>query len=178
MKAMMRYAVLALVFGSVAFVRPMPVATQADTDSDAPLECRTALSNFSAADDADEADDSMLTQLRAKCEMRGGAPTLEQKPLVNAAVEHERQVNAALLPGGTAPAGTPVWRSLGPTRNNWWTNGPSVHVSETNSGRTRQIVQHPSNPDVVYTLTSGGGLWRTDNFSLPKPDWRPLASCA
>src|SRR5437867_1853732 len=142
MKAMMRYAVLALVFGSVSFVRPMPVATQADTSSDAPPECRTALSNFSAAD-ADEADDSMLTQLRAKCEMRGGYRDAAQKELVNAAAEHEREANAALLPGGTAPAGTPVWRSLGPTRNNWWTNGPSVHVSETNSGRTRQILQHP-----------------------------------
>src|SRR2546426_5299213 len=152
MKAMMRYAVLALVFGSVSFVRPMPVATQADADSDAPPECRTVLSNFSAADDAGEADDSMLTQLRAKCEMRGGYPDVTQKALVNAAVEHERQANAALLPGGTAPAGMPVWRSLGPTRNNWWNNSKLVHVTETNSGRTRQIVQQPSNPDVVYTL--------------------------
>jgi hypothetical protein len=34
---------------------------------------------------------------------------------------------------------------------------------------------HPTNPDIVYVLKSSGGLWKTTNFSHPRPNWRPMS---
>ena len=42
------------------------------------------------------------------------------------------------------------------------------------SGRARTILPHPTNADIVYFLTSGGGLWRTNNWSSPNTEWTPL----
>ena len=42
------------------------------------------------------------------------------------------------------------------------------------SGRARTILPHPVDPEIVYFLTSGGGLWRTNNWSATSPKWTPL----
>jgi photosystem II stability/assembly factor-like uncharacterized protein len=69
------------------------------------------------------------------------------------------------------PAGGP-WTNIGPYRSNWIQNG--VRVNESDTGRTRSFLIHPTDPDIVYTLTSSGGLWKTTNFSHPRPAWQPL----
>eukprot|EP01041_Mallomonas_annulata_P004481 gene4482-8919_t len=57
------------------------------------------------------------------------------------------------------------WASIGPT----YTPYPYL-----DSGRVRCILQHSTNRDKVYILTSGGGLWMTTNFFVTSPTWTPL----
>ena len=59
----------------------------------------------------------------------------------------------------------PKWVSIGPTAADFEQNG-SFTGHESDSGRARVILPHPTNPDIVYFLTSGGGLWRTNNWTL------------
>lgn len=67
----------------------------------------------------------------------------------------------------------PKWVNIGPTGANYEQNGSFTgHVRD--SGRARTILPHPTNADVVYVLTSGGGLWRTNNWTSPNTDWTPL----
>jgi hypothetical protein len=62
------------------------------------------------------------------------------------------------------------WTNIGPYRSNWIQNG--LQVQESDTGRIRTFLVHPTNPDVLYVLTSSGGLWKTTNFSAPRPGWR------
>ena len=148
-----------------------PAYAQSEEDYDAPLNCRTAQTDRI---DVSKIDDSaaLAARLRAMCEARGGMPTVETTTSAKAEAQAERMQNAQLLPGGTAPSGTPTWQSIGPTRNNWWNNG--IHSTSSNGGRVRTILQDPTNPERVFVLSAGGGLWRTDNFSQNKPSWQPL----
>ena len=67
----------------------------------------------------------------------------------------------------------PKWVNIGPTGGDYEQNGSFTgHVRD--SGRARTILPHPTNPDVVYFLTSGGGLWRTNNWTAPNTEWTPL----
>ncbi len=67
----------------------------------------------------------------------------------------------------------PKWVNIGPTGSDYEQNGSFTgHVRD--SGRARTILPHPTNPDVVYFLTSGGGLWRTNNWTSPNTTWEPL----
>src|SRR5882762_2323021 len=61
--------------------------------------------------------------------------------------QKQQKLYKNLLPGGNAPAGTPVWQNLGPTKTNRIQNGISLNV--VNSGRMRSILPNPNNPDVV-----------------------------
>lgn len=164
-----RYVYIGLI-AVASFCTAVPAADPPDPDYDAPPGCRTALSDFVDQDSARGDDGGVQARLQAVCETQGGTPTQDQKTAFNAAVEAQRVQYANLLPGGNAPAGTPTWQSIGPSRNNWWNN--AYHFASTNSGRIRSVLQHPLNPDIVYVLTAGGGLWQTANFSKPKPDWR------
>lgn len=38
----------------------------------------------------------------------------------------------------------------------------------------RSFLIHPGSDDVVYVLTSSGGLWKTTNFTAPRPGWRAM----
>lgn len=67
----------------------------------------------------------------------------------------------------------PKWVNIGPFGADFEQNGSFTgHVRD--SGRARTVLPHPTNPDVVYLLTSGGGLWRTNNWTSPNTDWTPL----
>ncbi|MEP6601426.1 MAG: hypothetical protein ABJB49_06390, partial [Nitrospirota bacterium] len=67
----------------------------------------------------------------------------------------------------------PKWVNIGPTGAGYEQNGSYTgHVRD--SGRARTILPHPKDADTVYFLTSGGGLWRTDNWSSSNTDWRSL----
>jgi photosystem II stability/assembly factor-like uncharacterized protein len=66
-------------------------------------------------------------------------------------------------------AGT--WTNLGPVRSNWIEN--DVRLTKSDTGRLRTILVDPANADIVYLLTSGGGLWKTTNFLSPRPSWEP-----
>ena len=67
----------------------------------------------------------------------------------------------------------PRWVSLGPTSADFEQNGSFTgHVRD--SGRARTILPHPTNAGTVYFLTSGGGLWRTDDWTSSNATWRVL----
>src|SRR5437867_3972907 len=67
----------------------------------------------------------------------------------------------------------PKWVNIGPTGADYEQNG-SFTGFVIDSGRARTILPHPTNPDIVYFLTSGGGLWMTSNFTASPPTWQPL----
>lgn len=67
---------------------------------------------------------------------------------------------------------TPSWYSLGPTSDEFIQN--SVTLDEIDSGRLRTILPHPTDPDIVYVLSAGGGLWKSTNFTSSNHRWRPL----
>ncbi len=67
----------------------------------------------------------------------------------------------------------PKWVPIGPTDSDYEQNGSFTgHVRD--SGRARTILPHPTNAGIVYFLTSGGGLWRTNNWDSPDTTWTPL----
>jgi hypothetical protein len=75
--------------------------------------------------------------------------------------------------GSKKNAQGPKWVSIGPAGADYEQNGSFTgHVRD--SGRARTVLPHPTNPDVVYLLTSGGGLWRTNNWQLSETTWEVL----
>ncbi len=65
-----------------------------------------------------------------------------------------------------------AWVSLGPTGS--LTDDYSAGRVTTQAGRVQSIVPHPTNPDVLYIATAGGGVWRTSDATSPGPHWEPL----
>jgi len=114
----------------------------------------------------DEADDDLLRR-EANLQRRGGNPGFAGD------VMDQAQQQRALYPQlvGVVPlaAGIPTWFSIGPTKSNHIQNG--VLRTVVDSGRMRTILPHPSDPNVMYLLTSSGGLWKTSDFSKNKPHW-------
>ena len=100
---------------------------------------------------------------------RFGTGQANVKAIFSEAQKQKQLYGKTLLPGGNAPTGTPVWQSLGPTKTNHIQNGISLNV--VNSGRMRSILPNPSDPNVVYLLTSSGGLWKTTSFTKTFPAW-------
>jgi hypothetical protein len=101
-------------------------------------------------------------------EMMGGDLTPDfMEALMNAADAQRAQYGpagrGAIQVGGD-------WTNIGPYRSNIIQNG--LQVQESDTGRIRTFLIHPTDPDVVYVLTSSGGLWKTTNFSAPRPAWR------
>jgi hypothetical protein len=75
--------------------------------------------------------------------------------------------------GSKKNAKGPKWVSIGPAGADYEQNGSFTgHVRD--SGRARTVLPHPTNPDVVYLLTSGGGLWRTNNWQSSETTWEVL----
>ncbi len=67
----------------------------------------------------------------------------------------------------------PRWVNIGPTGADYEQNGSFTgHVRD--SGRARTILPHPTNKNIVYVLTSGGGLWQTNNWAAADTKWRVL----
>ena len=67
----------------------------------------------------------------------------------------------------------PTWIPIGPEGADYESNG-GFSGSVRDSGRARKILPHPTDPDTLYFLTSGGGLWVTHNFTSPNTTWTPL----
>src|SRR5947199_4462261 len=82
----------------------------------------------------------------------------------------EGPVQAARVPGN-------AWVNLGPSSANFEKNG--VTYNKVDSGRPRTILVHPTNPDVLYLATSGGGVWKTFDATSAidatnGPHWMPI----
>lgn len=59
------------------------------------------------------------------------------------------------------------WQFIGPSyiEKGSWSDGLS------NSGRMTFILPHPTNPNIIYVATAGGGVWKTNDQGLT---WTPL----
>jgi hypothetical protein len=115
------------------------------------------------------ADDPFL-RLEANRQRRGITPNFVGDMLQQA--QQERTAYPQLLPGVAAAPGIPQWFNLGPIRSNHVQNG--VLRTVTDSGRARTILPHPTDPNILYFLSSSGGLWKTTDFQGNKPHWTAL----
>ncbi len=109
----------------------------------------------------------------AQKEQFGGDFTPEFMESLVAAANQQAAEYGPAGRGNIKPAAGGVWTNVGPYRSNWIQNG--VRVNESDTGRVRNFLVHPTNADIVYVLKSSGGLWKTTNFSHPRPNWRPMS---
>ena len=70
-----------------------------------------------------------------------------------------------------------AWVNLGPRSANFEKNG--ITFNKVDSGRPRNVLVHPTNPDIVYLATSGGGVWKTFDATATidatnGPHWQPI----
>jgi hypothetical protein len=67
-------------------------------------------------------------------------------------------------------ASGPAWVNLGPTSGAY--QATSADPTATTTGRLTGIVTHPTNSQIVYIATAGGGVFKTTNASLTATtDW-------
>jgi len=103
-----------------------------------------------------------------------GSPTPEfrrrlmQERSLRLSLDHAAQ-KAGIYSGGPGP----VWVPIGPEGADYETNGAFTGYVR-DSGRVRKILPHPTDPDTLYLLASGGGLWVTHNFTSASTTWTPL----
>jgi hypothetical protein len=169
--------ILALFFAFTLFAgaqdpQPIPVPNApppAGSDPNDSGYTSNYLLNYDWTTATPDADDAFL-RLEANRQRRGGNPDFIGDMLLQA--QQERAANPQLLPGVAPAPGTPVWFNIGPVKSNHVQNG--VLRTVTDSGRARTILPHPTDPDILYFLTSSGGLWKTTNFQKNKPDWVSL----
>jgi hypothetical protein len=114
--------------------------------------------------------DDALGRIDWMREVMGGDLTPEFMEAMMIAADKQRELYGPAGRGAIQVAGGNAWTNIGPDRSNWIQNG--LQVQESDTGRVRTFLIHPTNPDVVYVLTSSGGLWKTTNFSDPRPTWR------
>src|SRR5690349_180754 len=116
---------------------------------------------------ADPTADNASLRLEANRQRRSGNSNFIGDMMFEA--QQERLLNPQLVPGAAPSAGIPGWSNIGPLKTNHVQNG--VLRTVTDSGRARTILPHPTDPNIMYFLTSSGGLWKTTNFQKNKPDW-------
>ncbi len=114
----------------------------------------------------DDADDPRL-RTEANLQRRGGNSNFAGDLMFQA--QQQRSLFPKLFNPNNADPTIPSWFSIGPTKSNHIQNG--VLRTVVDSGRMRTILPHPTDPNVMYLLTSSGGLWETSDFSKNKPDW-------
>jgi len=155
--------------------RSVPPVEQQDDRSDSPVLQQRTQSHQRESGKREIEDDP-----RARMEWQRrerGIPSVEFN-------RHRLQLRQSRsgLPRGTAAttfaASTsgPIWVPIGPTGADYEQNFYSGLVRD--SGRARTILPHPTDPNTVYFLSSGGGLWVTHNFTANPATWTPLTdSC-
>ena len=108
----------------------------------------------------------------------GGEYTTEFKQRLISEAEKERAKHPGMFLGDVnaplefAAVNGTSWTPIGPTDASKEQNG--LTYFNVDSGRARTILPHPTDPNTVYFLTSGGGLWKTTNFLTSPPIWTPL----
>jgi hypothetical protein len=156
-------AALAFAAALITFVpTPWARAQEVRPDDATPSVVRTEVEDPDAKLNEAEQDDASARLAW----QRGAWGVVSPAFRANAIKEGNKHSSKKNAPG-------PKWVSIGPAGADYEQNGSFTgHVRD--SGRARTILPHPTNADVVYFLTSGGGLWRTNNWSSPNTDWTPL----
>jgi len=148
--------------------QPLPANSSQATDSSDPNDSGYASPYLLAHDwtSEDDADDAML-RTEANLQRRGGNSGFAGDLMLEA--QQQRALFPQLVGAAPLAPGIPVWFSIGPTKSNHIQNG--VLRTVVDSGRTRSILPHPTDPNTLYLLTSSGGLWKTTDFLMNKPHW-------
>ncbi len=121
-----------------------------------------------------ERDDATLRRIANRALL--GDPPVEAIEEWTRIADLERRKWAHLMPGAPlrAPLAGDVWVNLGPDDGVF--NLSSDVIEKVDSGRPTAIGVHPTNPEIVYLATAGGGVWKTYDFvsGAPNPTWRPI----
>jgi hypothetical protein len=121
-------------------------------------------------------EDDPGARLRATREWRGS--DVEGRARLFEAARRERDryaIGTARAAAGVTALGRVQGSSfvnVGPTRADFAVNGDRYR--EIDSGRIRQILAHPLDPDILYVATSGGGVWKTYGAHDNPVRWEPL----
>lgn len=156
-----------IAFGALAFAcLSLPVRAQSSTELDpGPLVDFASLGTTSEVEPLDR-----ITAQRA---LQGNYQSEDFKLNAIAELARKRSLYASQSAGASAPAGVPVWKSIGPTRDRFLQNGVTL-TRVIDSGRVANILADPGDANTVYVLTSGGGLWKTSSFINDEANWVPL----
>ncbi len=99
----------------------------------------------------------------------GGAPSPEELDARNALAAREVERWAHQFPGALVgphalplPANSATWRNIGPKTQNS-NGGYGTDNVDVDSGRPTAILTHPTNAQIVYLATSGGGVFKCAN---------------
>src|SRR5205823_8304965 len=93
-------------------------------------------------------------------------------PLYSAAPPLRNGVQPYGAPGLLAAFSAQSWVNLGPTDAAFEWNGSQYPAVD--SGRVSGISVNPTDATEVIIGTSGGGLWKTNNFGAANPTWTPI----
>src|SRR5258708_7048101 len=118
--------------------------------------------------EGDDATARMLAQRK-----QSGIPTADFKRKLLRERAQRQSAERAAREGTGAPLSGATWIPIGPEGADYESNG-GFSGSVRDSGRARKFLPHPTDPDTLYFLTSGGGLWVTHNFTAPNTTWTPL----
>jgi photosystem II stability/assembly factor-like uncharacterized protein len=146
-------------------------------------EAQARLEQDEASGPYEESWDDAFARKMAERSARGGTPPAVTEQWAQVARAEARKWNH-LMPRNVAQPGDrdaelPAafagvsWVNLGPTDARFQFN--AVQYNQVDSGRTTGIAVHPENPDIAYTSTSGGGIWKTFDFSAADPRWYPVS---
>jgi hypothetical protein len=121
----------------------------------------------------EEAEGDDATARRIAQQQQSGIPTAEfRRKLLQGRVQRQAAERASREGNGPTVAGA-TWIPIGPEGADYESNGGFTGAVR-DSGRARRILPHPTDPDTLYFLTSGGGLWVTHNFTSASTTWTPV----
>jgi photosystem II stability/assembly factor-like uncharacterized protein len=158
-------AVLAL---SQAFTQT--VSAQAPSDS--AITSAVDFKTFSSVPGGEEDKPSIRGRLEWTRARFSDAKPKDYSARVVKELAAQRSKYPELAPGAAGRSGVPTWRSIGPADAKKAQNFYTLKV--TDSGRIRNILPHPTDPNTVYILSSGGGIWKTTNFERKNPTWKSV----
>jgi photosystem II stability/assembly factor-like uncharacterized protein len=156
-----------VVFFGLTFAQSIASNPNNSTNKEDPSDCGFQSAYLASLGDNDNVVDDERARIEATMENRGCNPNFTEQMLQEAA--KERVQFGDMLPGAAQREGALRWMNIGPIHNDYIQNGVTLQV--TDSGRLRTILPHPEDPDIVYVLTSSGGLWKTTNFTDQHPHW-------
>ena len=88
-------------------------------------------------------------------------PAFRRRPLLNMEVLEDRTLLSSSI-----PLSSTTWTALGPA--------PIGNPNVANTGRLAAIATHPTNSDIIYVATAGGGVWKSTNATAATINWTPL----
>ncbi len=120
-----------------------------------------------------EGDDATARMLAQRKEIGVPTPEFKRKLLQERAKRQANEKAVRRNSSGAISVSAPTWIPIGPEGADYETNG-AITLFARDSGRARKFLPHPTDPDTLYILTSGGGLWVTHNFTSSATTWTPL----